>query len=153
MQNSNKQSHVQSTGGARSAPAEEEIEEDSEDLDEPAVPVGMTITVEKPGKSDGALSIGVTSRSGSIVLDSMLYFEDAKLARAEDAESNNNRAEVFAGPPFETLDEDLQVMMERYLEERGVTQALAVFAPDYLDLKEQKEYLRWLNNVKTFVDA
>jgi len=29
---------------------------------------------------------------------------------------------------------------------------MALFIPDYIDYKEQKEYLRWLNNVKSFVE-
>lgn len=43
--------------------------------------------------------------------------------------------------------------MERYLEERGITQALAVFVPDYMDIKEQREYQTWLKGVKEFIDA
>ena len=31
--------------------------------------------------------------------------------------------------------------------------ALAIFVPDYIDMKEQKEYVRWLENVKSFVEA
>jgi complement component 1 Q subcomponent-binding protein, mitochondrial len=42
--------------------------------------------------------------------------------------------------------------MERYLEERGINTALAVFIPDYAELKEQKEYISWLKNLKSFVD-
>jgi complement component 1 Q subcomponent-binding protein len=61
--------------------------------------------------------------------------------------------DTYPGPPFGSLDEDLQILMERYLEERGITQALAIFAPDYMDFKEQKEYMAWLKNVKGFIDA
>ena len=39
----------------------------------------------------------------------------------------------------------------RYLEERGINTRLALFIPDYIDHKEQKEYIKWLNNVKNFV--
>ena len=42
--------------------------------------------------------------------------------------------------------------MERYLEERGINTALATFIPDYAELKEQKEYISWLKNLKAFVD-
>jgi complement component 1 Q subcomponent-binding protein len=51
------------------------------------------------------------------------------------------------------LDEGVQTLFERYLEERGVNTALANFLPDYVEYKEQKEYLQWLQNVKSFVSA
>jgi complement component 1 Q subcomponent-binding protein len=60
---------------------------------------------------------------------------------------------MYAGPPFGNLDEDLQVLFERYLDERGINTSLALFVPDYIDFKEQKEYLSWLENVKGFVSA
>lgn len=42
--------------------------------------------------------------------------------------------------------------MEQYLDERGINTNLAVFIPDYIDVKEQKEYLAWLGRVKGFVE-
>ncbi|TDZ21712.1 Mitochondrial acidic protein MAM33 [Colletotrichum orbiculare MAFF 240422] len=152
VQNSNRQAGVQSTGGARSAPAEEEMEEE-EEADEPAPPCRLSIVVEKPGKTPGALNIDATAQDGDIVVDNMYYFEDGKLAHTGTADVAHARGAVYPGPPFGSLDEDLQVLMERYLEERGISQALAVFAPDYIDVKEQREYVRWLNNVKGFVKA
>lgn len=154
MQNANHQSHVQSTGGARSAPAEEDLDEMDEDMeDEAAAPISLTIVVEKPGKSAGALNIDATAQDGNVVVENMFFYEDAKVAKVDSPDAAQRRADVYPGPPFGSLDEDLQVLMERFLEERGVTQALAVFVPDYVDVKEQREYLRWLNNVKAFVDA
>ncbi|GKT82649.1 regulatory protein SUAPRGA1 [Colletotrichum tofieldiae] len=147
IQNPNKQSGVQASGGARSANAEEQLEEEDGDLDEAAPPCRLSIVVEKPGKTPGALNIDATAQDGAIVVDNMFYYEDGKLAHAANAERH------LPGPPFGSLDEDLQILMERYLEERGITQALAVFAPDYIDVKEQREYVRWLNNVKGFVNA
>jgi len=44
------------------------------------------------------------------------------------------------------LDEDLQLLLERYLDERGINTALALFVPDYVDFKEQREYLSWLSS-------
>ncbi|KAK1585177.1 mitochondrial glycoprotein [Colletotrichum navitas] len=153
MQNSNKQGGVQASGGARSANAEEQLEEEEGDLDEAAPPCRLSIIVEKPGKTPGALNIDATAQDGAIVVDNMFYYEDGKLAHAANAEVAHARSDIYPGPPFGSLDEDLQILMERYLEERGITQALAVFAPDYIDVKEQREYVRWLNNVKGFVSA
>ncbi|KEY67883.1 hypothetical protein S7711_02094 [Stachybotrys chartarum IBT 7711] len=154
LQNPNKQSHVQSTGGARSAPAEEEIEDELDDADEQSsAPISLNVMIEKPGKTAGALHIDMTAHEGNIWVDNLFFYEDAKLAKVETPDAQQKRLDVYPGPPFGTLDDDLQVLIERFLEERGVTTALAVFVPDYVDVKEQREYVRWLNNVKTFVGA
>ncbi|KAK1998702.1 mitochondrial glycoprotein [Colletotrichum falcatum] len=146
-QNSNKQA------GTRSASAEEQLEEEEGDLDEAAPPCRLSIVVEKPGKTPGALSIDATAQDGAIVVDNLFYYEDSKLAHAANAEVAHARSDIYPGPAFGSLDEDLQILMERFLEERGITQALAVFAPDYIDVKEQREYVRWLNNVKGFISV
>jgi complement component 1 Q subcomponent-binding protein, mitochondrial len=59
---------------------------------------------------------------------------------------------LYTGPPFEQLDEELQSLMEQYLEKRGMDTSLAMFIPDYIDVKEQKEYLKWLGRMKEFVE-
>lgn len=42
--------------------------------------------------------------------------------------------------------------MEQYLDVRGINTALALFVPEYIDVKEQREYLGWLGRVKEFVE-
>lgn len=59
---------------------------------------------------------------------------------------------LYTGPPFQQLDEDVQSLFEQYLDARGINTALALFVPDYIDVKEQKEYTAWLSRVKEFVD-
>lgn len=132
-------------GDEEGAQGEEDMGEDG------GAPVRLNIVIEKPNK--GALNIDAVAQDGSIVVDNMFYYHDSKLAHSATAEAQHASQAVYPGPPFGTLDEDLQVLMERYLEDRGINQALALFVPDYLDMKEQKEYLRWLNNIKGFVDA
>lgn len=132
---------------------EEDVDDELDIDEESAAPINLSIVVEKPGKSSGALNIDATAQDGSIIVDNMFFYEDANVAKLDSPESAQKRADVYPGPPFGSLDEDLQVLMERFLEERGITQALAVFVPDYVDVKEQREYLRWLNNVKGFIDA
>ena len=39
------------------------------------------------------------------------------------------------------------------MEERGIDSGLALFIPDLAEFKEQKEYVRWLANMKKFVEA
>ncbi|KAL6870516.1 mitochondrial glycoprotein [Trichoderma novae-zelandiae] len=127
---------------------------ESDDVDEDGgAPINLSILIEKPGKTAGALNIDATARDGDIVVDNMFFYEDATVARIDSPEAAQKRADVYPGPPFGSLDEDLQVLMERFLEERGINETLAAFVPDYVDVKEQQEYLRWLKNVRTFVDA
>ena len=129
--------------------ADEEVDEDG--AGDAPVPCRLSIVVEKPGK--GALSIDATAQDGGIAVDNLYYYPEAELAHGATAETAHKADNVYPGPPFGSLDEDLKVLIERYLEERGITQALAVFVPDYMDAKEQKEYLDWLKNVKNFIDA
>ena len=72
---------------------------------------------------------------------------------ASPAEQLRNPPEsLYTGPPFQQLDEDVQGLLEQYLDVRGINAALAQFIPDYIDVKEQKEYLGWLGRVKQFVE-
>jgi len=59
---------------------------------------------------------------------------------------------LYAGPPFQQLDEDVQNLLGAYLDARGINTALALFVPEYIDVKEQKEYMGWLGRVKEFVE-
>lgn len=72
---------------------------------------------------------------------------------------------------FENLDPGVQDEFERYLAERGINESLALFIPDYAEHKEQlvriiciqlilapyvcmlQEYVRWLKDVKSFIEA
>ncbi|KAI2635759.1 mitochondrial glycoprotein [Hypomontagnella submonticulosa] len=143
---------IDSAEGRRSSQPESEEEglEEDEGTDAP-VPCRLNIVVEKAGK--GALNIEALAQDGQILVENFYYFKDPKLAHGESAEVAHQAQDVYPGPPFGTLDEDLQILMERYLEERGITQALAVFVPDYMDIKEQREYQTWLKGVKEFIDA
>lgn len=132
---------------------EEENDDEFDDEVEEAAPINLSIVIEKPGKAPGALNIDAIAQEGNIVVENLFYYDDAKVAKVESPEAAQKRADVYPGPPFGSLDDDLQVLMERFLEERGITQALAVFVPDYVDVKEQREYTRWLSNVKAFIDA
>lgn len=136
---------------AAAAEAGEELEGEDDGIDSAAVPVRLAIVVEKPGK--GALNVEATAHDGVVVVDNLYYYPDAALAHESSAEAAHAAQAAYPGPAFGSLDDDLQVLVDRYLEERGISQALAVFAPQYLDAKEQREYLGFLKNVKTFVDA
>ncbi|GLA61053.1 hypothetical protein AtubIFM54640_001561 [Aspergillus tubingensis] len=134
----------------RVAPADREGDELDRDL-EPSFPARVNITVEKP--SNGALLIQTVAQDGLFQIEEVSYFNKSDLAHAQTAEKDWTRQSMYAGPPFENLDEDLQTFLERYLDERGINAELANMIPDYIQVKEQKEYVRWLENVKNFVSA
>lgn len=133
---------------------EDQIEEqdgEGEEEQEQSFPARLNIVVEKAGK--GALAVEAVVQEGMVVIDNVFYYTDASHAYGKTADKVHERQDLYVGPPFSNLDEDLQVLLERYLDERGINAALALFVPDYIDMKEQKEYLRWLENVKGFVEA
>ncbi|EKD16877.1 glycoprotein suaprga1 [Drepanopeziza brunnea f. sp. 'multigermtubi' MB_m1] len=132
---------------------EHQMEEGQEGQDEQdqSFPARLNIIIEKANK--GALAVEAVVQDGMVVIDNVYYYADPSLAHAKTAEKVHARQDKYVGPPFGNLDEDLQVLLERYLDERGINTALAIFVPDYIDMKEQKEYVRWLENVKGFVEA
>lgn len=135
----------------------EESQENADDAEEnaegtePGVTCRLNIVVEKDGQ--GALNIDAVVQDAAIIVENMYYYHDPAIAHSATPEAVHKERDVYPGPPFGTLDEDLQLLMEQYLDERGINTALAVFVPDYMDVKEHREYLTWLNNVKKFIDA
>ncbi|KAK2873792.1 hypothetical protein FQN49_002072 [Arthroderma sp. PD_2] len=111
---------------------------------EPGYLARVDVTIEKPGK--GAMHVDAVARDGLIQIENVSYFSNPELANAETPDKEWQRQSLYAGPPFGNLDEDLQALLERYLDERGIDTALASFVPDYIDFKEQKEYVRWLGS-------
>ncbi|KAJ6162506.1 hypothetical protein N7485_010736 [Penicillium canescens] len=118
---------------------------------EPSFPARVNVTIEKA--SNGALLIQTVVQDGVFQIEEVSHFAKAELAQAQTAEKDWARQSLYAGPPFENLDEDLQGLWERYLEERGLNAEFANMVPDYISVKEQKEYLRWLDAVKNFIGA
>ncbi|KAL9602963.1 MAG: hypothetical protein Q9219_001488 [cf. Caloplaca sp. 3 TL-2023] len=117
----------------------------------PSFPARLSVNVQKGRK--GILQLEVVAQDGEIVIENVYYYKNPDHADSKTAEMDWSRRNLYPGPPFANLDEDLQVLLERYLDERGVNTALALWVPEYIDWKEQKEYLNWLSNVKSFVDA
>lgn len=107
-------------------------------------PARIYVTIEKPGK--GAMQIETIAQDGEIVIDTVNYFSKAELADAKTIDQDWSKRHLYTGPPFGNLDEDLQVLLERYLEERGINTALALWIPEYIDFKEQREYINWLSS-------
>ena len=115
-----------------------------EQAQSPAFPAAVHVTISKPGK--GAVQIATNAQDGIIVIENVYYYPKTEIAEAETPEHDFARANTYAGPPFQNLDPELQSMLERYLDERGINEQLASFVPDYVDHKEQREYVHWLES-------
>lgn len=128
------------------APSDREGEEGEaeEEGNQPSFPAHITVVVERPGK--GALQLETVAQDGLIAVDSVYYYQDAKHVDPKNSEQEAQAARLYTGPPFGNLDEDLQVLFEKYLDERGINTTMALFVPEYIDYKEQKEYLSWLQS-------
>lgn len=124
-----------------------------QDNTEPAFPANVNVLISRPKKSNaGALRINLVSDSGAFQVQSVTHLPSADIPEAQIADEPLSSEKMYSGPPFPQLDEDLQQILEAYLNERGVNTDLAVFIPEYIDVKEQKEYLGWLKKVKDFVE-
>lgn len=119
-------------------------DENSEEDPGPAFPLTLEVTIEKKGK--GALQIEATAEDGQILVHNVSYYPKSELASAETAELEWVASGLYSGPPFGNLDQDLQLLLERYLDERGINTELALWIPDYVDFKEQREYVDWLSS-------
>ncbi|GAA5834741.1 hypothetical protein JCM11251_003650 [Rhodosporidiobolus azoricus] len=117
---------------------------------EPGFPVETSITITKP--SGGALTIDALAQDGLFIINNIAFYPDQDVALGMTSEDDWKRQGLYMGPAFENLDESVQAEFEQYLEERGVNSALALFIPDLAEWKEQKEYVRWLEGTKEFIE-
>ncbi|TFY82446.1 hypothetical protein EWM64_g1565 [Hericium alpestre] len=137
----------------------ESAAEDSEGAEdeEPSYPLRVSFTITKasvlPDDASGALAIDATAQEGTFVLDNISYYRDSKIANELTADADWKRRGLYIGPSFDTLDIALQDEFEKFLQERGINESLALFIPEYAEYKEQKEYTKWLEGVKSFIEA
>lgn len=143
---------------------EDEEEDGSEPGDGPSFPARLTITITKPSltpsalknklnPANAALQILAFAQDGVIAIENVALYRDATLADPAGAEAMHATQELYTGPPFANLDEELQILFDRYLDERGIDTRLALVVGDYVDWKEQREYVGWLEGVGQFVEA
>ena len=121
----------------------DEVEEDQQDQ-EPNFPARVLVTIERPNK--GALQVATTAQDGMMGVESIYHFKDPKHVDPKNTADEANAARLYTGPPYTQLDDDLQVLFEKYLDERGINTTLALFVTEYIDYKEMREYLNWLKS-------
>ncbi|TCD65642.1 Mitochondrial acidic protein mam33 [Steccherinum ochraceum] len=126
--------------------------EEEESEEQPSYPIRCSFSFTKAG-ADGALTVDAMCQDGAFVVDNISFYGDAKIGTELTAEADWKRRGLYIGPQFETLDVSVQEEFEKFLQERGINESLALFVPDYAEHKEQKEYVTWLGKVKSFIEA
>lgn len=53
---------------------------------------------------------------------------------------------------YREMEDELQDSLYRFLEERGISDDLAVFLHQYMKNKDKAEYIRWMETVKFYVE-
>jgi len=127
--------------------------EEAEEEANVSYPVRCSITISKPKNAPGALAIDTLAQEGAFVIENIAYYKDASLATDLTAEADWKRRGLYIGPQFDHLDVGVQEEFEKFLDERGVNSTVALFVPEYAAHKEQREYMKWLESVKSFIDA
>jgi complement component 1 Q subcomponent-binding protein len=130
---------------------ENEEEEETGDAEVPGYPIRASLTITK-STGPGSLSVDMICQEGHFIVDNMSFYDDAKIGTELTAEADWKRRGLYIGPQFETLDVGVQEEFEKFLQERGINESVALFIPEYAEHKEQQEYVKWLQKVKTFVD-
>lgn len=102
------------------------------------------------GSGNKGLVVEATSMDTEIAFNNVLCSENMKkmrsLPRFERSLSEYN------GPDFTTLDERIQTSITEYLEGYGINEHMAAFVECMSLDKDQRLYMRWLTQLKTFIN-
>lgn len=97
------------------------------------------------------MELSVTMDGESFFIENVSYGKDVAVMMGTTAEADWARRGAYGGPVFQDLDEELQNKFHEFLEERGFTSDLANFIRPYVEFKEQKEYMGWLDSAASFI--
>ncbi|KAG7394469.1 hypothetical protein PHYBOEH_005169 [Phytophthora boehmeriae] len=123
---------------------EEDVEEDADEEDyedeEDELP-GVRFTADVTRDNEGLQFDCVAS--SNLTVERVRYLKDF----AKDAEDET----LYFGPNFIDLELDVQEKFYEYLADRKIDDELAQFINQFADLKEQREYLAFLQDASAFV--
>lgn len=103
---------------------------------------------DKSGKR--SLVIEATSMDTEISYNSVSVVEDVSAVKA--IHRFERQIKGYPGPDFSTLDERIQTSLTEYLEGFGVNEHLAAFVECMSLDKDQRLYMKWLSNLKDFIN-
>lgn len=130
----------------------QEQSEESEYLDDEIADIAFTdvnVVIVKNNKATG-FDLSLSLIDSSFTVSAITNFDDASIALSDSPESAALRDLKYSGPEFNNLAEELQEAINQYLNSRGIDQSLAEFILAYSGVKENNEYLDWLENLKNF---
>ncbi|KAL4376536.1 hypothetical protein GQ457_02G022600 [Hibiscus cannabinus] len=108
---------------------------------------------EKPSRSSIPLVVNVSKRGGPSLEFSCTAFPDEITIDSLSVRNPDSEDELaYEGPDFYDLDENLQKAFHKYLEIRGIKPSTINYLFEYMINKDSREYLRWLKNLKKFIE-
>uniref|UniRef100_A0A7N0V3B9 Mitochondrial glycoprotein n=1 Tax=Kalanchoe fedtschenkoi TaxID=63787 RepID=A0A7N0V3B9_KALFE len=123
--------------------AEDNEDDDNDDETENGTQSSIPLVVRISKKDGPSLEFGCTAFPDEIAIDT-LAVKDPNASEEQVA---------YEGPDFADLDENLQKAFHKYLEIRGIKPSTTNFLHEYMISKDSREYLMWLKNLKSFVEA
>ncbi|CAD7929568.1 unnamed protein product [Amoebophrya sp. A120] len=114
--------------------------------------VELTVTVETKDGAEGLTYFCSTSSMEGAKEGPKTSLSIGNLKTWSSVEERDNAA-AYNGPEFDDLDDRLQEAMEEYLAEIGVSEEVQEFVNASAADKEQREYMRWMENLNKFVKA
>lgn len=91
----------------------------------------------------------MTTMDTELSFNSVMVHNDAK--KMMDAGRFERSMNEYSGPDFSTLDERIQTSLTEYLEGFGINEQLAAFVEVMSLDKDQRLYMQWLTNLKSFI--
>ncbi|GMI86244.1 hypothetical protein like AT5G05990 [Hibiscus trionum] len=108
---------------------------------------------EKPSRSSIPLVVSVSKSGGPSLEFSCTAYPDEITIDGLSVRNPDSEDELaYEGPDFSDLDENLQKAFHKYLEIRGIKPSTTNYLHEYMINKDSREYLRWLKNLKKFVE-
>lgn len=101
-------------------------------------------------KGAETLRFGLSIEDQELVLETVAHFKDGSIPKDESSVGEAKRRSTYAGPLINELDSDFVDQLLSYMDQRGVTDELAVFITEFAFWKEQQEYENWLDAVANF---
>jgi len=131
---------------------EEQEEEEEEEETVPHLPFMVQVSKQANGVDLGTVTFECVADNGQVVINNVVHATDSKTALADDVNADWKRSLNYPGPEFSSLETELQELFYEYLDERGINTDLAEFLPEYISVKENKSYLRWLEHINKFME-
>ena len=108
----------------------------------------FTVLITEANGKNG-LVVEATSMDTEIAFNTVLVTDSMQKIKA--MPKFERSIQEYNGPDFTTLDERIQTSMTEYLEGFGINEHLAAFVECMSLDKDQRLYMKWLEDVKEFV--